>query len=78
MVWEIVRVFPFRLCGQGVAYETRAVARGNPAQKLFRQSESEGFHSANTSCSVLNVEVRVFAGTAPSLFASRVLSTART
>ena len=38
----------------------------------------EEFHSANTSCSVLNVEVSVFAETIPSFCASLVLSTART
>jgi hypothetical protein len=37
----------------------------------------EESHSANTSCSVLNVAVSVFAETTPSFFASRVLSTAR-
>ena len=35
-------------------------------------------HSAKTSCSVLNVAVSVFGETAPNLFTSRVLSTART
>src|ERR1035441_6155340 len=39
---------------------------------------AEESHSANTSCSVLNVAVSVFAETTPSFFASRVLSTART
>jgi len=37
----------------------------------------EESHSANNSCSVLNVAVSVFAETAPSFFANRVLSTAR-
>lgn len=38
----------------------------------------EELHSANTSCSVLNVELSVFAETIPSFFTSQVLSTART
>ncbi len=38
----------------------------------------EESYSAKTSCSVLNVAVRVFAETTPSFFTSRVLSTART
>jgi hypothetical protein len=38
----------------------------------------EESHSANTSCSVLNVAVSVFAETTPSFFANRVLSMART
>jgi len=37
----------------------------------------EELHSANTSCSVLNVEVSVFAESTPSFLASLLLSTAK-
>jgi hypothetical protein len=46
-------------------------------KKTMNRSAKES-HSVNTSCSVLNVPVSVFAETTPSFLASRVLSTART
>ena len=54
---------------------------GRKTSERLRSGEAtpvEESHSANTSCSVLSVAVSVFAETAPSFFASRVLSTART
>ncbi len=53
-------------------------ARVLNASKMGRQLQLEDSHSANTSCSVLNVAVSVFAETSPSFFANLVLSTART
>jgi len=55
----------------------RAVHQSSKRVHDGEPTSVEGSHSANTSCSVLNVAVSVFAETAPSFFASRILSTAR-
>ena len=54
---------------------------GRKSSKRVHDAEAtpvEEFYSANTSCSVFNAAVSVFAETTPSFFASRILSTART
>jgi hypothetical protein len=48
--------------------------RSHSQHRLSRTPEA---YSAKTSCSVLKVEVSVFADTAPNLFANRAWSTAR-
>ena len=47
------------------------------ALELIGETPVEESHPANNSCSVLKVAESVFAETAPSLFANRILSTAR-
>ena len=54
---------------------------GSVSSKHVQTGEAtpvEDSHSANTSCSVLNVAVSVFGETTPSFFPNRVLSRART
>jgi len=64
--------------GSHSVHGLRASQEGSKRVQTGEPTPVKESHSANTSCSILNVALSVFAETTPSFFASRVLSTART